>query len=107
MEKTKNISPQEANLLKTAKEQLLEGTKANGEWQKPIRIMDMSEYRWPVAEAYQMSNKLVTGEINVKRFEEAVKSVEKTFQLGRKRGRDDDCKREPKKYPHPMYYEGP
>jgi len=42
----------------------------------------MSEYRWPVAEAYQMSDELATGEINVKKFEEAVKSVEQTFRLG-------------------------
>jgi len=55
----------------------------------------------------QRSDELATGEINVKRFEEAVKSVEKTFRLGHKRGRDDDCEREPKKYHCPMYYEGP
>ena len=87
--------------MKTAKEQLLEGTKAIGEWQKLICIADMSNYGWPVAEAYQKSDELATGEINVKKFEEAVKSVKQTFRFGRKRARDDH-EREPKKYPRPM-----
>ena len=52
LEKMKNELPQEASLLKIAKEQLLEGTKAIGEPQMLIRITDMSECRWPVADTY-------------------------------------------------------
>jgi len=40
LERIKNVLPQEANLLKTTKEQLLEGTKAIRERQKLIRIVD-------------------------------------------------------------------
>ena len=40
-----------------------------------IRIADMAEYGWPVAEAYQRADELAMGEINVKRFKEAVKLV--------------------------------
>ena len=88
LEKIKHVVPQEAILLRNAKEQLMEGTKAIEERQKLIRIANQSEYGWPVAEAYQQADELAAEEISSKRMEEAVKQVEQKYR--RKRRRDDD-----------------
>jgi len=68
--------------------------------------VDQSKYGWPVAKAYQKVDELATEEINVKRMEEAVKSVEQTFR--HKQKKDNDWGREPfSKYPQLMYIDGP
>ena len=102
LEKVKPTAPQEVALLKNAKEQLLEGTKAIEEHQKLIRIADRSDYGWPVTEAYQRADELAAEDISSKRLEDAVKSVEQTYR--QKRKREEDQPREPIwREPHPTY----
>jgi len=50
LEKVKPSAPQDA---KSAKKQIMEGTKFIEGQQKLIRIADLSGYGWLVAEAYQ------------------------------------------------------
>ena len=103
LEKMKPAVPQEATLLKNAKEQLMEGAKAIEERQKLIRIADQSEYGWPVAEAYHQADELAAEEISSKRMEEAVKQVEQKYRR-QKRRRDDYRAKEPAwREPQPPY----
>ena len=106
LEKVKPTSPQETTLLKNAKEQLVEGTKAIEERQKLIRIADRSDYGWPVAEAYQKADELAAEDISTKRLEDAVKSVEQKYR--QKRKREEDRPREPTwREPQPISYAAP
>ena len=45
-------------ILKNAKEQLQEGTRAIAERQKHIRLADRSDYGWQLVEAYQQADTL-------------------------------------------------
>ena len=104
LDKVKPTSSQEITILKNAKEQLIEGTKAIEERQKLIRIADRSDYGWPVAEAYQRADELAADDISTKRLEDAVKSVEQKYRQKRKR-EEADRPRQPtwRPEPQPLY----
>ena len=107
LEKMKPAIPQEATLLKNAKEQLMEGAKAIEERQKLIRIADQSEYSWPVAEAYHQADELAAEEISSKRMEEAVKQVEQKYRRQKRKRYDYQAKEPAWREPQPPYVRPP
>ena len=75
LEKVKPMGAQDTAMLKSAKEQLQQGTKTISERQKLIRLADRSEYGWQLVEAYQR-DELADNEKDEKKIEEAEKAVE-------------------------------
>ena len=75
LEKIKPTVAQYTAILKSAKEQLQQSTKAISECQKLIRLADRSEYGWQLVEAYQR-DELADNEKDTKKIEEAEKAVE-------------------------------
>ena len=71
LDKLKPEQSQAAAILKSAKEQLQEGSKAIAEWQKLIRFADRSEYGWGAVEEDLASN-----EKDAKKWADAEKYVE-------------------------------
>ena len=75
-------------ILKSAKEQLQEGTKTIAERQKLIRLADRSDYGWQLVETYQQADTLADNEKDAKKIEEAKKAVELKIRRKRKQGSD-------------------
>ena len=87
LEKIKPTAAQDTAILKSAKEQLQQGTKAISERQKLIRLADRSDYGWQLVEAYQR-DELADNEKDTKKIEEAEKAVELQNRRKRKQAGD-------------------
>ena len=94
LEKVKPTAAQDTVILKNAKEQLQEGTRAIAERQKHIRLVDRSDYGWQLVEAYQQADTLAENEKDTKNIEEAEKAVELKNRQKRKHAGTDGEKKE-------------